>query len=48
MDTVYERGILVTQPYKVDGERIYGPGIADDKGGIAVILHALNILKDAG
>ena len=48
MDTVYERGILASQPYKVDGERIYGPGIADDKGGIAVVLHALKILKDAG
>jgi glutamate carboxypeptidase len=48
MDTVYERGILATQPYRVDGERIYGPGIADDKGGIAVVLHALKILKEAG
>ena len=46
MDTVYERGILATQPWRVDGERIYGPGIADDKGGIAVVLHALKILKE--
>jgi glutamate carboxypeptidase len=48
MDTVYQRGILATEPYKVDGNRIYGPGIADDKGGIAVVLHSLQILKDAG
>ena len=48
MDTVYLRGILATEPYHVEGTRIYGPGIADDKGGIAVILHALKILKDAG
>jgi len=48
MDTVYHPGILATQPYKVDGNRIYGPGIADDKGGVAVILHALAILRDAG
>ncbi len=46
MDTVYERGILASQPWRVDGERIYGPGIADDKGGIAVVLHALKILKE--
>lgn len=46
MDTVYERGILATQPWRVDGERIYGPGIADDKGGIAVVLHALKILTE--
>jgi len=48
MDTVYQRGILTTQPYRVDGNRIYGPGIADDKGGIAVILHSLKILGEAG
>jgi glutamate carboxypeptidase len=46
MDTVYERGILGSQPWRIDGERIFGPGIADDKGGIAVVLHALKILKE--
>src|SRR3954463_1863885 len=48
MDTVYQKGTLATQPWRVDGNRIYGPGIADDKGGLAVILHALKILNDAG
>ena len=48
MDTVYLPGILNEQPYKVEGNRIYGPGIADDKGGLAVILHGLQILSDAG
>lgn len=48
MDTVYQKGVLATQPYHVDGNRIYGPGIADDKGGIAVILHALKILQESG
>jgi len=48
LDTVYQAGILASQPYKVDGNRIYGPGIADDKGGIAVILHALRLLADRG
>jgi len=48
MDTVYERGILQTQPYRLDGNKLYGPGIADDKGGLAVILHSLKILGDAG
>jgi glutamate carboxypeptidase len=47
MDTVYTKGILGSQPYRVDGNRIYGPGIADDKGGIAVILHSLKILNEA-
>jgi len=48
MDTVYAQGILATQPYKVVGNQIYGPGIADDKGGIAVVLASLGILRDAG
>ena len=48
MDTVYGKGILATEPFRQDGNRLYGPGIADDKGGIAVILHTLAILRDAG
>jgi glutamate carboxypeptidase len=35
------------QPFKIDGDRTYGLGIADDKQGIAVILHALSVLKAA-
>ena len=45
MDTVYPQGILATQPYKLEDNKLFGPGIADDKGGIAVILHALATLK---
>ena len=48
MDTVYPPGTLASQPIRLDGNRLYGPGIADDKGGIAVILHTLAILRDAG
>ena len=48
MDTVYAKGILATQPHKIEGNKFYGPGSADDKGGIAVILHALQILLDSG
>jgi acetylornithine deacetylase/succinyl-diaminopimelate desuccinylase-like protein len=29
--TVYERGMLAQQPFRVDGDRAYGLGIADDK-----------------
>jgi glutamate carboxypeptidase len=48
MDTVYERGVLQSEPIRLDDNKLYGPGIADDKGGIAVILHSLQILKEAG
>ncbi len=45
MDTVYQRGMLEKQPFRVDGDRAYGLGIADDKQGIAVILHTVAMLK---
>jgi glutamate carboxypeptidase len=45
MDTVYARGMLAKQPFRIDGERAFGLGIADDKQGIAVILHTMAILQ---
>src|SRR5262249_37890017 len=45
MDTVYPRGMLARQPFRIDGNRAYGLGIGDDKQGIALILHTLAILK---
>ena len=48
MDTVYARGTLAKRPFKVEGDKAYGPGVADDKGGVAAILHSLAILKAMG
>jgi len=45
MDTVYLKGMLAKQPFRIDGNRAYGLGIADDKQGIALIIHTLAILK---
>ena len=45
MDTVYLRGMLAQQPFRIEGNRAYGLGISDDKHGIAVILHTLAMLK---
>ena len=48
MDTVYLKGMLKDQPFRVDGSRAYGLGIADDKQGIATILHAVALLGKLG
>jgi glutamate carboxypeptidase len=45
MDTVYQRGDLAKQPFRVEGNQAFGLGIADDKAGIAVILHTLRMIK---
>jgi len=45
MDTVYLRGMLAKQPFRIKGDRAYGVGIADDKQGIAVIIHTVAMLK---
>ena len=48
MDTVYVRGTLAKAPFRIEGNKAYGPGIADDKGGVAIILHTLRLLKARG
>ena len=45
MDTVYLRGMLKDQPFRIDGERAYGLGISDDKQGVAAILHTVAMLQ---
>ena len=44
MDTVYLRGMLAKQPFRIDGDRAYGLGIHDDKQGVALILHAIGVM----
>jgi glutamate carboxypeptidase len=48
MDTVYQRGGLKQQPFRIDGNPAYGLGIADDTQGVATILHTLAMLKAVG
>jgi glutamate carboxypeptidase len=45
---VYLRGMLKDQPFRIQGERAYGLGIADDKQGVALIIHAVAMLQKLG
>ncbi|CAK9890053.1 MULTISPECIES: M20/M25/M40 family metallo-hydrolase [Pseudomonas] len=45
-DTVFGPGTVAKRPFRSEGERAYGPGVADAKGGVAMILHAIKLLQE--
>ena len=45
-DTVFAQGTAAARPFRRDGERCYGPGVADMKGGVAVALHTARLLAE--
>src|SRR6185503_4316612 len=47
-DTVHSRGSLVECPWRVDVNRIYGPGIFDMKANCALAIGVLHALGDLG
>jgi glutamate carboxypeptidase len=47
-DTVFGKGEATRRPFKVEGNKAFGPGVADAKGGVAIILHALKIARQRG
>lgn len=48
LDTVHPVGTISEQlPWRRDGDRVYGPGIYDMKGGNALAVHALAVLAEA-
>ena len=48
MDTVHEKGVFGNPAVKVEGDKIYAPGIIDCKGGIAIALLAMKALYENG
>ena len=48
MDTVHPKGIFGYPPTRIEGDYVYGPGVNDCKGNIAVELLVMEALKECG
>jgi glutamate carboxypeptidase len=45
-DTVYPLGTLAGMPCKIENGKLRGPGVLDMKSGIALMLHAIEALRE--
>lgn len=48
LDTVHPVGTLCRNPFRVEGDNAFGPGISDMKGGAFIALLAARSLREAG
>jgi glutamate carboxypeptidase len=48
MDTVFDPGTAGERPFRIEGDRAYGPGVTDMKAGLLAGLHAIGALHEAG
>lgn len=46
MDTVFEKGTASERPFHIEGDRAYGPGVADMKGSQVTLLYAMKYLRN--
>ena len=47
-DTVFESGSWGRPPFVIEGNKVYGPGVSDMKGGITVAFYTVKALKELG
>ena len=47
LDTVHPLGTLEELPFRIEGDRAYGPGILDMKGGCRIAMEAVARLREA-
>ena len=45
LDTVFPTGEVEKRPFSIKGNRAFGPGVCDMKGGLLVVLHVLETLR---
>ena len=48
LDTVFPAGEATRRPYTERGDKAFGPGVSDEKGGVAQAVTALGLLKQLG
>lgn len=46
LDTAFLPGCSETFPYRTEGDAAFGPGVADAKGGLVVLVGAIRLLQD--
>jgi glutamate carboxypeptidase len=44
LDTVWPLGTVASRPWRIDGDRVYGPGVYDMKAGTAMMFAALDLI----
>ncbi|HEX6331381.1 MAG TPA: M20 family metallopeptidase [Actinomycetota bacterium] len=47
-DTVFDPGTVAERPFRIDGDRAFGPGVSDMKGGLLSGFFAVEVLRDLG
>jgi glutamate carboxypeptidase len=48
LDTVFEAGTARSRPFRIDGDRAFGPGVGDEKGGVVEGIFAIGLLRELG